>query len=237
MILPLLLLLTACGADEAPAGAGSPGEAVETFAAVAGKPTKDWENLREACKQLSPHVRPAWRFSETVTRGDGNCIAAMTLTLYMTGENSDVPPAKGFDGRRRRGRRARRPRVRLGKRLQHRRARPQAGTVKVLTVHDAGGWWVASPHMFNPGVKPLGEAELLKQYRELSGAAREAEAQAKAGDAATTELAGDAKPCPRDGASSADDARADLTLAQNGKRATQHAALRRPRRGRAQRRR
>ena len=75
--------------------------------------------------------------------------------------------------------------------------------------------------MFNPGVKPLGEAELLKQYRELSGAAREAEAQAKAGDEATTELAGDAKPCPSDGASSADDARADLTLAQNGKRATE----------------
>lgn len=214
-----LLTLSGCGADDPQTGAGSPSAAVEEFAAVAGNPSQ--QNLRKACAQVSPGVRPALRFVPTVKPDDGDCVAALSLSLYYTGDTGEEGPApEGFTAKAgdvvEQGDRAF-----VSVKIAY-RGLPGDRRVNVLTVREAGRWWVASPYAFNieNTTTPLDQAALLAQHQELLSAAREAGKQADAGENASSALGSDVTPCPPEGASAARDARGDVKRADGGEPAT-----------------
>jgi len=225
LLIVVLLTLSACGAEDerattAGAGASSPAAAVEAFAAVAGEPTENSENFAEACERISPAARPGLRLDATVKPDERACPRALSLALYYTGDTGDVPVPEGFTAEAgdvvERGDRAF-----VSVRMAYRGVPGAERTVQVLTVREAGQWWVATPFAFNPinAAEPAGQAELVGDYEALLGAARGAEKQAAAGEEASSALAADVDPCPRAGASAARDARADVALADGGNRA------------------
>lgn len=218
-ILPVLavLALGGCGGDDAhaPRAGASPRAAVEAFAAVAGSPSP--ENLRKACAQLSPGVRPAMSVAPTLKPDDRDCAGALSLVLYYAGETGEEGPApSGFTAEAgdvvEQGDRAF-----VSVRIAYRGVPGSDRSVNVLTVREAGRWWVASPYPFNlrNGGTPLTQPALLAQHEELLTAARAAGKQTEAGENAASAPGSDAAPCPLEGASAAADARGDVKLASS----------------------
>jgi hypothetical protein len=204
-------------------GATSPRAAVEDFLAVSGRPRGNLSALVEGCRRIAPSVRPAMRFEESVIPSDENCAGALSVMLFYAGDDGEFEAPSGLSGHvtevSEHGDRAV---VDVDMSYEGAVARG-ADHARVLIVREHGEWWVATPMSFN--IRSVSQAptdaELDEQYRQLADAAGTAERQNRSGREATTEIADDGRQCPSSGASSAQDARGDVKVADGMRTADQ----------------